>query len=76
MTETGVKSIREGMKLDKMSLLRNEVGRLGVTRKEWLKGVPDKVQFRGVSLRVWILGRQAPQGRLERVCWACKLRQC
>lgn len=40
-------SIKESPNLDRISLLRIWVGYLGNVWKEWLKGVPDEVQFRG-----------------------------
>lgn len=47
MTEIGVRIIREALNLDKMSLPRIRIGYLGSIKEEWLKGFPDKVQFRG-----------------------------
>ena len=43
--ETGVRSLREALKLDKISLPRVGAGHLVNIRKEQLKGVPDGVQF-------------------------------
>ena len=42
-----MRSTREALNLDKLSLLRIGVGPLGSIRKEWLKGIPDEVQFKG-----------------------------
>lgn len=45
-TETGVRNKREALKLDKLSLHWGWAP--GDIRKEWLKGIPDELQFRGV----------------------------
>lgn len=52
-----------------MSLPRIGVGHLGSIRREWLKGVPDKVQFRGGVVKGLDIKLSPPQCRLERGAW-------
>lgn len=52
--------VRETLNLDKMSLLRIEIGHLGSIRNKWLKGIPDKIQFRGGVVKGLELGCQPP----------------
>ena len=63
-TEIGVKSLWEALNLDKISLPR--AGHLGIIEKEWLKGIPDKVQLIGGVVKYLEIRLSAPTKRLER----------
>lgn len=56
-----MRSLREALKLDKISLPRVGAGHLVNIRKEQLKGIPDEVQFRGGVDKSWRLDHQHAQ---------------
>ena len=74
--ETGVRSLREALKLDKISLPRVGAGHLVNIRKEQLKGVPAEVQVRrgygkGLEMRPPTCTIETWEGCLWPVNWGC-----